>query len=90
MLGLVFDPNDSHGEPDAMGGAWRLMLPSSDGSILEPLLHALAKDPETLNDIDALLAKLIHPTSSESVVPAEFEEFWASFRPLLPKKRRST
>lgn len=90
MLGLVFDPNDSDSEPDAMGGAWRLMLPSSDGSILEPLLHALAKEPETLNDIDALLAKLTHPTSGESVVPAEFEEFWASFRPLLPKKRRST
>jgi len=63
MLGLVFDPNDSDGEPDAAGGAWRLMLPNSDGSILEPLLHALAKDPDTLNDIDALLAKLTNPKS---------------------------
>jgi hypothetical protein len=90
MLGLVFDPNDSDGEPDAAGGAWRLMLPNSDGSILEPLLHALAKDPDTLNDIDALLAKLTNPKSGESVVPEDFETFWASFRPFLTKKRRST
>lgn len=89
MLGLVFDPNDSEGEPDAAGGAWRLMMPNTDGSILEPLLHALATDPGTLNDIDALLAKLTNPKSGESVVPADFEAFWASFRPFLSEKRRS-
>jgi hypothetical protein len=90
MLGLVFDLNDSEGEPDALGGAWRLLLPNSDGNILEPLLHALAKDPETLNDIDSLLAKLTNPKSGESVVPEDFEDFWASFRPFLTNKRRST
>jgi hypothetical protein len=77
MLGMVFDPNEGEGEPDVAGGAWRLMMPNTDGSILEPLLHALAKDPDTLNDIDALLAKLTNPKTGDSVVPEEFEEFWA-------------
>ena len=89
MLGFTFDPNDGEGEPNAACGAWRLMLPNADGSILEPLLHALANDPETLSDIDALLAKLTNPKTGDSVVPEDFEEFWSSFRPFLNQQGRA-
>ena len=89
MLGMVFDPKEGEGEPDAAGGAWRLMMPNTEGSILEPLLHVLAKDPDTLNEIDALLAKLTNPKTGDSVVPEDFEEFWASFRPFLSQQARS-
>ncbi len=89
MLGMVFDPNEGEGEPNVIGGAWRLMMPNADDSILEPLLHALAKDPDILNDIDALLAKLTNPKTGDSVVPEDFEELWASFRPFLSQQGRS-
>lgn len=54
-----------------------------DAPLYEQLLVAASRAPSKLRAVDDVIRKL--DSDESSVIPADFLEFWNSFRPLIPK-----
>ncbi len=65
-------------------GRWLAHGNGEDLALLEPLVRALAREPERLEDVRAVVERIrAGDGAGAEVIPAEFLELWASFEAAL-------
>lgn len=78
------DPLASGGKAGAEWAAWLRKGGADELALLEPLVRALARDPERLEQVRHVVERIAsgEGTGAE-VIPTEFLELWASFEQAL-------